>query len=305
MLANGKGKTRSNILGHARAKFRWRMGLLSAGEVSLEARMAEANKKISAGQRIRLLHVNARPTPQSTGVLAELHGFKSAGSLAEYLKEAAQKYCGAAAIKFIEKAIAEKNQIKKYFDKALAEAKEKHMPQKAHGQDDRVFGIFFTIGYAGELATRYGITGWKAGEALDAALKCFDSWLEEKGGVGSHEEIQALEQIKHYLQTHAPSRLQRMENGKAYYDFSIHEKAGYVEARANKDGILEDFYYIFPEYFKNVIAKGLTTKTITKLLIDRGILEPESDKQFQTRKYINGKQQRFYLINSKIFEDKK
>jgi uncharacterized protein (DUF927 family) len=300
MLANGMGKTRANIHGAARKSQLWRIGVLSSGEKDLATHMAESNKKMYAGQGIRLLTIPAKPTPESKGLLESLNRFSNFNALANHLKDASGKYYGTPLRAFVQALLKEQNP-KKSFDAALLEAKEKHLPIGADGQDYRVFDIFFTFGFAGELATRHGITGWPAGEALSAALKCFNDWLEDKGGVGSQESRLMLEQIKLFFSTYAQIRFQRILNGKAFDSSNLSERAGYVEARKNPDGATEDVYYVFPEYFKKFIAKGIPLKTIVKLLIDLKILEIESNKQSQVRVYVNGKRQRMYLINSKIF----
>jgi hypothetical protein len=92
-------------------------------------------------------------------------------------------------------------------------------------------------------------------------------------------------------------------NGKTADDTNLNERAGYVETKTDADSSTENVYYVFPGYFKNIVAKGLNLKATAKMLIDEGILEPENDKYFQKRVYLNGKRQRMYLINSKIFRD--
>jgi uncharacterized protein (DUF927 family) len=266
--------------------------------------MAESNKKMYAGQGIRLLTIPAKPTPQSKGLLERLNGFSNFNALANHLKDASGKYYGTPLRAFV-RALLEEQNPKKSFDAALLEAKEKHLPNGADGQDYRVFDIFFTFGFAGELATHHGITGWPAGEALRAALKCFNDWIEDKGGVGNQEEKQMLAQIKYFFETYGHLKFQRIVNHKIFDTFFSNERAGYVEARPAENVATEDVYYVFPEYFKNLIAKWLNLKTVVKLLIDLGILEPENDLHSQIRPYINGKQQRIYLINSKIFEGQK
>jgi hypothetical protein len=51
-----------------------------------------------------------------------------------------------------------------------------------------------------------------------------------------------------------------------------------METKTDADSLVEDVYYVFPEYFKNIVPKGLNLKTTTKMLIDEGILEPENSK---------------------------
>jgi hypothetical protein len=127
------------------------------------------------------------------------NGFKTYAALAQHFDTATREYCGTAMTAFVENVIKETDSLRKYFDKALRDSKEKHLPSYANGQDDRVFKFFFTIGFAGELASRYGITGWPAGEALTAAVDEFNRRIEHKGGIGNQEEKMMLEQIKHFF----------------------------------------------------------------------------------------------------------
>jgi uncharacterized protein (DUF927 family) len=194
--------------------------------------------------------------------------------------------------------------IHKYFDDALREAKMQHLPSGASGQDDRVFKIFFTIGFAGELATRYGISGWPVGEALTAAIEEFGRWIAHKGGFGNQEEKQMLEQIKYFFATYAQSKFQEILKGKTLGTSSYPtERAGFRETRKNADGSTEDVFYIFPEYFKNVVAKGLPLKIICKLLLDLEILEiTQASERATSLLRIGERVYRMYVINSKIFE---
>ncbi len=57
MLANGQGKARAGRSGTARASARWRVTILSSGEISLADKAAEVRERIRAGQDIRLLDV--------------------------------------------------------------------------------------------------------------------------------------------------------------------------------------------------------------------------------------------------------
>ncbi|GHU20741.1 hypothetical protein FACS189472_12590 [Alphaproteobacteria bacterium] len=140
---------------------------------------------------------------------------------------------------------------------------------------------------------------------MNAALRCFNDWIEDKGGYGNQEEKQWLAQIKSYLETYAQVRFQRIVNHKTFDNTFLGELAGYVEEQINTCGDLEDVYYVFPEYFKNTIAKGIPLKAVTRLLVNLGIMEPGSNRdkdRVTARPYINGKRQRMYVINSKIFE---
>jgi putative DNA primase/helicase len=303
MFNSGQGKTRANILGAARKPYTWRIGVLSSGEKDLETHMAEANRRAYAGQSIRLITVFATATPESTGLLEKLNGFNTYAALAQHFDTATREYYGTAMTAFVENVMKETDSLRKYFDKALRDSKEKHLPSYANGQDDRVFKFFFTIGFAGELASRYGITGWPAGEALTAAVDEFNRRIEHKGGYGNQEEKMMLEQIKHFFGTYSQSKFQKIVNGKTFDPAYLNERAGFTEARTNADGSTEDVFYVFPEYFKNVIAKGLPLKMVCKLLTDLRIIEvTQTHERATTLLRINGKPCRMYVITGRIFE---
>jgi putative DNA primase/helicase len=303
MFNSGQGKTRANVLGAARKPHTWRIGVLSSGEKDLETHLAEANKRTYTGQSIRLLSVFAKPTRKSPGLLENLNGFSTYAALAQHLDRSASEYYGTPMQAFVERVIEEKDSLCKYFDVALRNSKENHLLEGANGQDDRVFKFFFTIGFAGELATRYGITGWPAGEALRAAIDEFKRWISHKGGYGNQEEKQMLEQVKHFFATYSQSKFQRISSGKTFEPAFLNERAGFMKARTNEDGSTEDVYYVFPEYFKNVVAKGLPLKRLCELLISLEILEISKDDERATILLkIDGRVYRMYVINSKIFE---
>lgn len=63
----------------------------------------------------------------------------------------------------------------------------------------RAFEKFMFVGFAGELAIKYGVVCWKPGTAIASAVSCFNSWLEDKEGVGDEENRQILEHVKTFL----------------------------------------------------------------------------------------------------------
>jgi uncharacterized protein (DUF927 family) len=258
--------------------------------------------------------VFAKATQKNTGLLENLNGFNSYAALAQHFDKTTQEYYGTPMVAFVENVIKETDSLHKHFNNALRVTKEKHLPCNANGQDDRVFKFFFTIGFAGELATRYGITGWPVGEALTAVIEEFDRWIAHKGGFGNQEEKQILEQIKYFFATYSQSKFQKIVNGKTLDCSYISERAGFIETHHNTNGSTEDIFYVFPEYFKNVIAKGLSMKTVCKLLSDLKIMEvtkadnrsTTATKQKENRSTTviktDGKTYRMYVINSRIFE---
>jgi putative DNA primase/helicase len=73
------------------------------------------------------------------------------------------------------------------------------LPDNADGQAQRVCGRFALIAAGGELATSLKLTGWEPGAATQAASKCFEAWLDNRGGAGAQEEKTALAQVQAFF----------------------------------------------------------------------------------------------------------
>jgi hypothetical protein len=78
----------------------------------------------------------------------------------------------------------------------------------AGGQAVRVARRFALAATAGDLATRYGLTGWPEGEALVAARACYTAWLDGFGGTGNREERQLFAHVCGFLEAHGGSRFE-------------------------------------------------------------------------------------------------
>jgi putative DNA primase/helicase len=88
---------------------------------------------------------------------------------------------------------------------------EKFVATGASEQIARAAKKFAIIGVAGELATGLGVTPWAKGEAQRAASRAFKRWLETRGGTGSHEEQQAIEQVRRLIVQHGDARFERVD----------------------------------------------------------------------------------------------
>src|SRR5690606_30984352 len=97
MLANGKGKVRSNANGTSRSVATWRLLFLSSGELSLSQHVTDAGKSVHAGMEVRLCDLPA-DAGADMGLFENIHGYESASKFAETLKANAGKYYGTAFI---------------------------------------------------------------------------------------------------------------------------------------------------------------------------------------------------------------
>ena len=295
MLVNGSGKTRATTSGLARKVMRWTLGGVSTGEEQLADVIKTTGKTPKAGQLLRILSIPALPEG-GYGLFEDIHDFKNSAAFAISIKAAAQKYHGTAFPAFARAAIADYDNIKDFYSQEMEVAKSRFLPPNATGQDYRAFKSFATCGIGGLLATKYGITGWNNVDIMESVMKNFTSWLENKGGVGSQEDKQALKQIRIFFEKYGDSKFQFMDNGSVWAE-KINERAGY---RTNRGG--ESVFYVFKTYFEEVVARGLDIKHVKNLLRDRGILETDKDrKRFDKKVRIGATTKRLYVINGKIF----
>jgi putative DNA primase/helicase len=292
MLANGKGKGRMDKNCKSREILRWKLVFLSSGEIDLSAHMAEANKTSKAGQKVRLLNIPAKASRDSHGIFEDLHDFEDGAEFSNYLLESAAQYYGTASVELIKQVVDNMKTIKSQYKKEYQRMKSEHLPDKSEGQDLRAFERFMFVGFAGELATKYGITGWNSGDSYDAALKCFNSWLEEKEGVGDDENKRILNQVKAFFELHAHSRFYDLDGFK---DQKINNMAGYKSVY--NDAVM---FYVSPSVFQDEICKGFTRKSVIDLLIKSGFLLQNSNGDYRQQKWTPYGNKKVYVVSGKI-----
>ena len=103
------------------------------------------------------------------------------------------------------------------------------VPKGASGQVERVARRFGLLAAAGELATEYGFTGWREGDAIKSLGACFQAWLEDYG-TGSREDAALLAQVRQFLETHGASRFQSVDAESA----TVYNRAGFWR---DKEGV--------------------------------------------------------------------
>jgi putative DNA primase/helicase len=195
MLANGAGKARAHRDGSLRDPRTWRLMFLSSGEVPIDAKLAEdRGRKSRAGQHVRMLNI-AADRGLGFGVFDNAGPDGDAAVLAKACKVAAASAYGTAGPEFVRRLIAEDvsgddvRQIVKEFVAA-------NVPIGADGQIDQAAQRLGLIAAAGELATAFGLTGWRKGEAREAAAWALKQWIEGRGGTEPAEARQAVQQVR-------------------------------------------------------------------------------------------------------------
>ena len=323
MLANGSGKVRSGRTGSMRDTAKWRLLFISSGEAGLAEHMAEGGKKPKAGQEIRLLDIPA-DAGRSLGLFENIHGHAGGAAFSKAMNELAIKHYGTPALAFIKALVEQYGEVQRAIKEEQELFIKEHLPSEAGGQAYRAALRFGLVSAAGELATQWGITGWQAGEASQAAATCFKAWLAQRGGAGNQEQVAMLAQVRQFFELHGEARFTDWDRPAS--DTSQHaprtvNRAGYRRHYDAKDeqgrpiysgshypegdekAFKDTRYYVSPEVFRSEICKGFDKNAVCRLLVDMDVLIPGSNEYTRKERLpdaANGA--RCYVITSKIFD---
>lgn len=268
MLANGQGKGRANKNGYARSVQTWRLLFLSSGEKTLEETMQGAGQKSTAGQLVRIIDIPA-DAGKGKGIFENIATCQTAGSFADLLQEKTAEYHGKAGNEFLIKFVEHKKElipdIKQKLKKLVSDLE---LPEGGT-QAGRVARRFMLVGLIGELATQFKITGWSAGEAIQAAVSCFNSWLENCGGE-NQESKELKKQVGLFFELHGASRFEN----KGGDERAIINRAGYID---------ENYYYVLTNVFEQELCRGYNLKQAKGTLKNIGWLVPSESGRYQKR----------------------
>lgn len=241
--------------------------VLSTGEKTVAEKISEDGKQAQAGQLVRIIDIPA-DAGAGLGLFEDLHGYASAQAFADALKAAAATHYGHTACEFIkslQERVCDEGYINKLKDR-VSEIMAKLIPIGADSEVKRVAWHFAVTVLAGELANEYGIVNWPQDAPFEAAKKCFEAWIEQRGGTGSAEDTIILEKVKMLLITHGSSRFQDLDRP----DATCNNRLGYRRhLEDDRTGTITTEYYMPPEIFKKEVSDK---KSIPKLLYKNGLL---------------------------------
>lgn len=299
LIANGQGKARASRNGSMRTPARWRVLLLSAGEISLAQHMQEAGKQSRAGQEIRLIDI-AADAGQGLGLFDILHHLESGAALSQAIKHACQHQHGHVGRTFLQQLVNEREATPELIRQARASFLAEDVPPGASGQVIRAANRFALVALAGELASAWGLTGWPQGEAMRAAERLFREWLAGRGGAGDAETREGLAAVRAFLEAHGESRFTPWDADPAAAARTIN-RAGF--RRLETDGL---WFYVLPTAFRQELCKGFNAASLAKALAHRGWLKTQaSDRNTYKAKLpgMGSKPSNIYLLTPLIWED--
>jgi putative DNA primase/helicase len=270
MLGNGVGKARANQYGLAKKQVTWRLVFLSTGELSLSQLLNEAGKKVKGGQEVRFIEVVA--DTGIYGLFENLHGFEGGDVFSKYLKNTCSNFYGVASKVFLGKVVEDIEGTIEMVKAIINGISQRYLPINCSGQVIRVFNHLALIAAAGELASKWGITSWGVEEAITGVMKCFEGWVETRGGLGMHEERNAITQVRKFFELHGESRFSSWDNDPIEEGRTIN-RAGF--RRRSDEGDVE--FYVFTNAFREEICSGLDYHYVEKLCIKNNLVLPGSD----------------------------
>jgi len=297
MLGNEQGKIRSQKSLIPRKNLSWKLLFLSSGELSLKQMMRDGGKKTKAGQEVRLVDI-AADAGKRMGMVESLNGYPSAKELMDTLNRRTSQYYGVAGHTFLGAITQQPDEISQFLKDFKQRFIKANVQQGASEQVLRVASRFALVAAAGEMATDEGITGWPKGEAYKAVVSCFNAWLEGRGGTGN-QEVQAIKsQVRAFFEAHGESRFADWDDNPVT-PRTVINRAGF--RRKHEDG---DIYAVLPQVYSNDICAGFDVRTVNKVLIEAGWVEPDKDGKTQQRPYLPSiGRTRAYVFTTRLWQD--
>jgi putative DNA primase/helicase len=281
-LVNGMGKTRANRHGEARQPARWRVFLLSTGELTIAARMSAGGIEAKAGQELRILDI---PVTGAYGLFETLHGRASGGLLSDDVRNLSAKHYGHAGPRFVEALVRE---LRAGFRPADALQPLIDQFNAAEGQERRAARTFAVCALAGEMAVAWEIVPWTSDEPTRAAIHAFNLWRGRRQANGqSAEHAAILRAVSDFIDRHADSRFSNIEGSADL----IRDRAGYWK----QDG--ERRLYLFTSGGLREATKGNDLLRVTAALDKAGALDSEVGRHTKSTRTPDGRRPKLYHVD--------
>jgi uncharacterized protein (DUF927 family) len=287
MLGDGQGKGRLDRLGAPREVTKFKTFVLSSGEMSIEDKMREGfgKRTFYAGQSVRLAQIQA-DAGKKMGIYENLHGFKNGARLSDHLVKASLKYRGTLGDAWISYCCSHYHEVLEKAERYAQFWMDKyHLEDGTDGQVLRVKGHYAYIAALGEIAIEQKLLRLEEGDAQEATAILFNDWLNQRGGIESHEDMEVVKKLVSFIEEHGSSRFENPwntgEDGQTGMERPNNEK---INNRAGFRKFVDDqyIYYFLPVVFTRDIldgAKGTTQKARLKKLADAGYIQTSIEKK--------------------------
>jgi putative DNA primase/helicase len=221
-LINGYGKSRGNIHAGSRPASRWRVLVLSSGEISSETQLCSGGFMVRSGQTIRMLDI---PVEGKYGAFDSLHGSGSGAEFADTLRESASQHYGYAGPLFVTALIDSMKANLDLPERLLQTQKSFHPANEPQRRVARTFAI---LALTGELGAQWKLLPWNPGEALQACALLFRRWKKQTlANAAASPEAKILTIIATFIDRFGDDRFSnlRVDDEKTH----VRDRAGYWE----------------------------------------------------------------------------
>jgi putative DNA primase/helicase len=298
MLGGSRGKQRANREGGARAVRTFRVMVLSTGEVGSAAMINDAGGKARAGHEVRMVEIPA-DAGKGCGLFISAGGHSSVDNLREALIESTSCDYGHAGPQFVARIARDRTRVAADARVRVRSFMEYVCPRNASGQVQRVARRFGLVALAGELATDYGLTGWRYEDVGDVVADIFNEWLLRRGTAGAKEPADMIAQVKRYIEEHGGAQFQEFDRAadgpgtSDEHESRVINRAGW---RRQRDG--STLYLCYVEKFRGEICKGFDWREVVKALDAAGILVKKADDRYTYKHRVpNAKAADFYALD--------
>jgi putative DNA primase/helicase len=272
-LANGQGKSRMG-----QTKKSWRVLFLTSGEISLSEHMSKAGVNTMVGQEVRLLEIATDLSED--GLFENIHGSKTPADFSNRIKAATANHFGVPLKKFLGHLTSNTEDIESRCRAHMDAFVRDVMPKNAPGVVPRAALRFGLVAAAGEISTELRLTGWKKGEALVAAKKCFASWMEHRK---TFDPIaMAVDRVQNFILENNPKF--ELVGGNLRLNGS---KVGYQK---------KGKFLIFPDVFRDIVCAGTNPEHVADSLERAGYLQTSGENRKKKQERIDGQLQYFYSV---------
>jgi len=300
-LGNGTTKRRMTRGITARRAIEYSLVYISTGERRLGEIMRSVGERAKGGQDLRLIDIEA-DAGAGFGLFERIHEFERADELARTLAAASQQYYGTAIRAFLEHAVTEYDLARDSVREMREQFVRAHASEGSSTEVQRVAATFGLVAGAGELATRWGITGWREGEARSAARLCYASWLAVRGSTGALDIEYGIQAVRDFIALYDHTR---------FYDCAvepqrrqpIQKPAGYRERVVSPELEEQINFYIHEQVFREEICGAYDYVAVFKEMIRRGYGKTHKGKNLAIKKMLDGKWKRVFAVLPKLFEE--
>ncbi len=296
MIGNSGGKGRSTKDGTAITRQAWRTSVISTGEDSMAGTLKKLGKPPRGGQAVRMIDI---PLEGAFGAFDTLHEHATADAFVKALDASLANAAGGAGALFVTGIMhGSAAHMEAYVNRRVTE-------QAAAMQDAlgivagdtktteirRVLDAFALIAVAGELASRWEITGWPEGAATAAVREVAKRWLGDRGNM-PYDQINVLESIRDHLQQNQDRFM------------TIAQAINTEHDTAEIPGYQDDTYIYLPASTFALSHGKATSDAAVTYLLDANYLHAGGERNSQQYRLpkINGKRSRAYRIRKSLLE---